>query len=329
MRRNPVASTGLEVTEVSFGGASIGNLYRTVSDDDAAGAIATAWHGGIRYFDTAPHYGLGLSERRLGIGLREHPRDEFVVSTKVGRLLVPNDAGPDEMDDGGFAVPAAHRRVWDFSRDGVRRSVDESLTRLGLDRIDMLFLHDPDDHWQQAVSEGFPALAQLRDEGVVRAIGAGMNQCEMLVAFLRETDMDVVMLAGRYTLLDQSALDELLPLCVEQGVAVVNVGVFNSGLLSKPDPHPGMMYDYHEAPADLVNRAMAIAAICRRYGVSLPTCAFQFGSAHPAVASTGMGAHDAQRVRDNLAMFNATIPNDLWAELVSAGLLRADAVVPT
>jgi D-threo-aldose 1-dehydrogenase len=332
MKRHLVASTGLAVTEVAFGGASIGNLYVAVSDDDAAAAVTAAWDGGIRYFDTAPHYGLGLSERRLGQTLRHYPRDEFVLSTKVGRLLVPNESASGDVGDDmatGFAVPATSRRVWDFSRDGVRRSIDESLTRLGLDHVDIAFLHDPDDHWQEAVSTGFPALAQLRDEGVVRAIGAGMNQWEMLAAFVRETDVDVIMLAGRYTLLDQSALETLLPLCVERGVAVVNVAVFNSGLLSKPDPQHGMRFNYEGAPDDLVDRAIAMAAICRRYDVTLPVCAFQFGSAHPAVVSTGMGASTAQRVRANLEMFNTPVPDDVWAELVSEGFLRPDAPTPS
>jgi D-threo-aldose 1-dehydrogenase len=332
MKRNLMGSTGLAVTEVAFGGASIGNLYVAGSDDDAAAAVAAAWDGGIRYFDTAPHYGLGLSERRLGETLSHYPRDEFVLSTKVGRLLVPNDVGSGDVADDmatGFAVPATSRRVWDFSRDGVRRSIDESLTRLGLDHVDIAFLHDPDDHWQQAVSTGFAALAELRDEGMVRAIGAGMNQWQMLEAFVRETDMDVVMLAGRYTLLDQSALETLLPLCVERGVSVVNVAVFNSGLLSKPDPERGMRYNYGDAPTDLVDRAIAMAAICRRHGVTLPVCAFQFGSAHPAVVSTGMGASTAQRVRANLEMFNTPVPADVWAELVSEGFLRPDAPTPS
>jgi D-threo-aldose 1-dehydrogenase len=328
VKRNRVGSTGLELTEICFGGSAIGNLYREVSDDEAAGAVNQAWECGVRYFDTAPHYGIGLSERRIGALLSERPRDEFVLSSKVGRLLVPNTGATGGLDDGGFAVPATHRRVWDFTRDGIRRSVEQSLIRLGLDRIDAVFMHDPDDHWTAAVGEGFAALAELRSEGVVHAIGAGMKQSQMLAAFVRETDMDLVMLAGRYTLLDQSALDELLPLCVARGVGVVNVGVFNSGLLSKPDPCAGMKYDYDDAPADLVDRAAAMAAICRRHGVTLPVAAIRFGAAHPAVLSTGIGARNAERVVDNIELFGTPIPPDLWTELKSAGLLRPDAPVP-
>jgi len=329
MNRNTVGSTGLALTEICFGGSSIGNLYREVTDDDAAGAIDYAWDAGVRYFDTAPHYGAGLSERRVGRSLRERPRDEFVLSTKVGRLLVPNTAGSDpDHEAAGFVVPPTHRRVWDFSRDGIRRSVEDSLSRLGLDRVDVLFMHDPDDHWAQAVGEGFPALAELRDEGVVGAIGAGMNQWQMLTSFVRETDMDLIMLAGRYTLLDQSSLDELLPLCTERGVGVVNVGIFNSGLLSKAEPRPGMNYNYAEAPVDIVDRAVQMAAICRRYGVLLPVAAIQFGTAHPAVVSTAIGARSAEQVRQNIEWFATPTPPEMWAELKSAGLIREDAPIP-
>jgi D-threo-aldose 1-dehydrogenase len=209
--RRQAGRTAAELTILSLGGAQIGNLYHAIDDDDATATVNEAWDSGIRYFDTAPHYGLGLSERRLGAALRTRPRHEYVVSTKVGRLLEPVPAGSGARDDQGFDVPATHRRVWDFSRDGVLRSVEASLQRLGLDRIDVLFLHDPDDHWRQAIDEAYPALAQLRDEGVVTAIGAGMNQAEMLADFVRHTDMDLIMLAGRYTLLEQGALDEFLP----------------------------------------------------------------------------------------------------------------------
>jgi D-threo-aldose 1-dehydrogenase len=318
----------LTLSPICFGGASVGNLYTAVSETQARDAIEAAWAGGIRYFDTAPHYGLGLSERRLGEALREHDRDEYVLSTKVGRLLVPAADGDTAMDDEGFAVPATHRRHWDFSRDGILRSVEASLGRLGLDRIDVLFLHDPDDHWRQAIEEGYPALAELRDQGVVRSIGAGMKQCQMLADFVRETDMDLVMLAGRYTMLDQSALDEILPLCLQRDVGVVNVGVFNSGLLSKPEPTAGMRYDYGAAPPDLIDRALKMAAVCRRYGVTLPTCAIQFGSAHPAIVSTAMGSGSAERVKQNLDMFSAEIPAGVWDDLVSEGLLRPDIPLP-
>ena len=314
------------VTPLSFGGAPIGNLYRETGDADARAAIDAAWRSGVRYFDTAPHYGLGLSERRLGEALSERPRDEYVISTKVGRLLVPGDDGPGLSE--GYAVRAGLRRRWDFSRDGVLRSLEGSLERLGLDRVDVLYLHDPDDHWEQAAGQAYPALAELRDQGVVRAIGAGMNQSEMLARFVRETDIDLIMLAGRYTLLEQGALDELLPLCVERGVGVIAVGVFNSGLLSRAWPERGAKYDYADAPVDLVERARALAAVCERHGVALPAAALQFPFAHPAVVSVGVGCRTAAQLERNVELFGAPVPGALWGELVAEGLLRADAPVP-
>lgn len=212
MRTRALGRTAVRVTELAYGAAGIGNLFRPVTDEEAAAAVDAAWDAGIRTFDTAPHYGLGLSERRLGAALRERPRDGYTVSTKVGRLLVPaEDGGPADDLAHGFAVPATLRRVWDFSADGVRRSLEASLERLGLDRVDVVLLHDPDDHADQALDEAYPALEQLRGEGVVGAIGVGMNQTALPARFLRETDIDVVLLAGRYTLLEQEGLTELLP----------------------------------------------------------------------------------------------------------------------
>jgi D-threo-aldose 1-dehydrogenase len=328
VKRNPVGDTGVTVTALSFGGAEIGNLYRAMSDADAFATVDAAWDAGMRYFDTAPHYGLGLSERRLGVALRDRPRDDYRVSTKVGRLLVADAEGDAGRVDDHFEVPATHRRVWDFSRDGVRRSVEESLVRLGLDRVDVLFLHDPDEHWRQAIDEGYPALAELRDQGVVGAIGAGMNQTSMLADFVRHADMDLLMLAGRYTLLEQGALDELLPLCAARSVAVVAVGVFNSGLLAVARPGPGARYDYAEAPAELVARANRIADVCERHGAALPAAALQFPLAHPAVVSVGVGCHGIAQVKANASRFKTPLPADLWAELRDEGLLRADAPVP-
>lgn len=251
MRRNRLGSSAVEVTELSFGAAAIGNLFTAVEPERAAAAVAAAWDEGVRYFDTAPHYGLGLSERRLGEALRDRPRDAYVLSTKVGRVLdpLPADAtgrGGDGLSE-GFAVPATHRRRWDFSADGVRRSIEDSLERLGLDRIDIVYLHDPDDHAETAFHEAYPELEKLRAQGVVGAIGAGMNQTAMLTRFLRDTDVDVVLCAGRYTLLDQSALNGLLPEAAARGRSVVVGGVFNSGLLA--DPRPGATYDYTAAPS--------------------------------------------------------------------------------
>jgi D-threo-aldose 1-dehydrogenase len=314
------------IGELSLGCAQLGNLYRDVSDDDALATVDAAWELGVRYFDTAPHYGLGLSERRLGVALRSRPRDDYVLSTKVGRLLEP--AAADRLDDEGYVVPATHRRVWDFSRDGIRRSLSESLDRLGLDRVDILYLHDPDDHWREVLDSGYPALDQLRAEGAVGAIGAGMNQSAMLADLVRHTDVDILMLAGRYTLLEQDSLDDLLPLCVERGVRVVAAGVFNSGLLAKAQPTEHAKYDYAEAPPELVARARAIAAICEHHGTTLPAAAIAFPLGHPAVVSVCVGARSATQVERNAALFREWIEPALWSELKSEGLLRADAPVP-
>jgi D-threo-aldose 1-dehydrogenase len=311
------------ITELGLGTSPFGNLFRETTDADAEAATATAWEGGIRYFDTAPHYGLGLAERRLGAALRERPRDApYVISTKVGRRLIPTPENADRQDDDGFAVPATHRREFDFSRDGILRSVGESLERLGLDDIDILYLHDPDEHWEHASTSGVAALIELRDQGVVRAIGAGMNQSAMLTEFVRRCDVDVVMLAGRYTLLDQSALSDLLPLAAVRGVAVVAAGVYNSGLLSREVVPNDAYYEYRPAPPELVARARSVADICTQHGVTLPQAAVQFPLRHPAVVSAVVGARDAAQAAGGLARYKAEIPDDLWSELEEAGHLR-------
>jgi D-threo-aldose 1-dehydrogenase len=322
---NSLGADGVPVSALSFGAAGIGNLYTEVTDEQAYDAVDAAWTSGIRYFDTAPHYGLGLSERRLGAALRDRPRAEYTVSTKVGRLLEPVDAGGDDLAD-GFAVPATHRRVWDFSADGVRRSLDASLERLGLDRVDIVYLHDPDDHAEQAFREGYPALEELRSQGVVGAIGAGMNQTEMLTRFVRETDVDVVLCAGRYTLLDHGALTGLLPAAQDRGTSVVIGGAFNSGLLA--DPRPGATYNYAVAPDELLDRALRLKEIAGRHGTSLRAAALAFPAAHPAVASVLAGARSAAEVRDCAERFAAPVPADFWRELRTEGLLPATAPVP-
>jgi D-threo-aldose 1-dehydrogenase len=321
MPRRTIASTPVALTEIGFGGSVIGNLYREVSDEEAAAAVAAAWDAGVRYFDTAPHYGLGLSERRLGAALRDRPRDQYVLSSKVGRLLVPNEA-PSGRDTDGFAVPDDLRRQWDFSRDGVLRSIEATLERTGTDRLDVVYVHDPDDHWRQAADEAVPTLAELRDQGVVGAIGAGMNQSAMLARFLRETAADVVMLAGRYTLLDQGALDDVLPAALEHGKSVVAVGVFNSGLLARDRPAEGMKYDYRDAPAHLVARAQAIAEVCEAHGTTLPAAAMAFPFTHPAVVNVTVGMRTAQQVARNIELYRASVPDRLWADLRSRDLLR-------
>lgn len=315
----------IDVTPLGLGCAPLGNLYQAISDETATETVEAAWAAGIRYFDTAPHYGLGLSERRLGAALAGLPRDEYVLSTKVGRILEPNPAGASEPDDQIFEVPAAYTRRWDFSRDGVLRSLEDSLERLGLDRVDIAYVHDPDDHFEEAVLGALPALVELRRQGVLKAIGVGMNQTPMLTEFIRKCDVDVIMMAGRYTLLDQPALDELLPLCQERGVSVIAAGVFNGGILATATP--GTKYDYSDAPAELVAKASRIAEVCERHGVELPDAAMALPAAHPAVASVVVGAHDAEQIRANVARARVEVPAALWAELIAEGLLRPDAVV--
>jgi D-threo-aldose 1-dehydrogenase len=323
----PVGRSVLRLTEVSLGGAQLGNLYRAITDEQAVATVDAAWERGIRYFDTAPHYGLGLSERRLGTALAGRPRSEYVLSTKVGRRLEPLSP-PGELDDEGFDVAATHRRVWDFSRDGVLRSLEESLQRLGVDGVDIVYLHDPDEYRREVLQTAYPALEELRAQGVVSAIGAGMNQVAMLADFARHTDMEVLMLAGRYTLLEQSALDDLLRVCERRGVGIVAAGVFNSGLLASRAPADGAKYDYDDAPQALVLAAQRIAEICERHGTSLPAVALAFPLAHPAVLSVCVGARSREQIERNIGLYRLGVPAAVWRELKEEGLLRPDAPVP-
>lgn len=330
MRVTKVGRNEVPVARLGFGGAAIGGLYTAVADEAAVATVDAAWDTGVRYFDTAPHYGLGLGEQRLGRALAGRPRSEYTISTKVGRLIESNP-DPDaaaKRDPDGFDLPATLRRRWDFSRDGVRRSLDDSLRRLGLDRVDLVLLHDPDNHREDAFAQAYPALHELREQGVVDAIGVGMNQWQMLADFVRETDVDVVLLAGRYTLLDQSALDELLPLCAGRGVAVLIGGAFNSGLLATPRPRPGATYDYAAAAPELIARAERIADVCERHGATLPQAALAFPLAHRAVAGILVGARSPEEALANAALVDAPVPDALWADLVAEGLLRADAPTP-
>jgi D-threo-aldose 1-dehydrogenase len=326
-----LGGTGVEVTELGFGAAPIGNLYKEVPDEQAAQTVAAAWDAGARYFDTAPHYGIGLAERRLGAALAGYPREEYMVSTKVGRLLVPNERGGTDIDN-GFAVPATLRRQWDFSADGVRRSLDESRERLGLDRIDIVLIHDPEesDDPEGAIAYAATELARLRDAGEIGAFGVGSKQVQILHRFVNETDIDAIMLAGRYTLLEQPALDALLPDCEKRGVSVLNVGVFNSGLLAKDWPEDDGHYEYGTAPAQTLERARGIASVCKEYGTTLPHAALLFAGAHPTVASVVVGAsRPAHFARNAELLASPPPPPQMWEELVSRGLLRPDAPVPT
>jgi D-threo-aldose 1-dehydrogenase len=314
----------LDLDRLGYGAAAVGNLYRAVDDDTARHLLDAAWDAGIRYYDTAPHYGLGLSECRLGEMLRRRPREEFVVSTKVGRLLVPDPDGAGRRDDDLFEVPADSRRVWDFSESGVRRSLEDSLGRLGLDRVDVLYLHDVErSDWEldEAIDSGIAALARLRDEGLVRAVGIGSSDLGAVERAVRTEAIDLVMLPGRYTLLEAPAQDVVLPLCQERGVGVVNVAVFNSGLLATPEPSEASHYEYRQAPPDKLRRAQELARACREVGVELPTAALQFSARHPTVVSVVVGADTPVQIQENAARMRQPVPEELWETLAERGLL--------
>jgi len=306
--RRPVGRRGIEITRLGLGCAPLGNLYDALDDDAAHAVVDAAWEAGIRYFDVAPLYGSGLAEERLGRALVGRPRDELVVSTKVGRRLRP-EAHPPE---GIFAVDRALAPVFDYSADGVRRSLDESLHRLGLDRVDIVLVHDPDDHQEEALAGAFPALVDLRDQGVVRAIGAGMNQWQALDRFVHEADLDVVLVAGRVTLLDRSATDALLPRCAQTGTAVVVGGVFNSGVLAGD---ARQSFDYLPAPAEVVTEVARLRAVCEGHGVPLGAAALQLPLRHPAVTGVLIGARSADELATDLGWAAVDVPDALWDEL--------------
>jgi D-threo-aldose 1-dehydrogenase len=305
-------ANGIRLTRLGLGGAPLGGLFAAVTADDAAATLQLAWQSGVRYFDTAPLYGSGLAEERLGRFLAGVPRDTVTVSTKVGRLLLPDPGA--RADTGYHGHPL--KPSFDFSRDGVRRSLEDSLGRLGITYADIVFLHDPDDHWRQAVEQAYPALAELRSAGVVRSIGVGMNQAPMLARFVRETDIDCVLLAGRYTLLDTEAGHDLLPLCAERNVPVIAAGVFNSGILAYADPAAN--YDYTTAPAAVVAQAQLIQRTCARRGVPLGAAAIQFPLRHPAVASVLIGARSPAELRADLAWYHHDIPPSTWSAITTA-----------
>ena len=310
MDQRTLGRCGLKVTRLGLGCAPIGNLFSAVSDVDAAATIDAAWAAGVRLFDTAPAYGHGLSEQRLGRALAHHDRDSYVLASKVGRLLrPPSGTAPPTMFVG--APPLVPTPA--FSRDDVLRSIEESLVRLSVDRLDIVHVHDPDDHEDEALSDAFPTLVRLRDEGVIRAVGCGMNQAEMLDRFVERVDLDCVLLAGRYTLLDRRGADQLLPRCAERGVGVIIGGVFNSGLLIDPDIN--QTYDYAPAQEAVVERARAMRSACHRHGVALADAAIQFALNHPAVSTVVVGARSATELRTDVDAAHVTIPPMLWDEL--------------
>ncbi|MCA3640803.1 MAG: aldo/keto reductase [Hyphomicrobiales bacterium] len=310
-----------QLSPLGLGTAPLGGLYSPVSDDDAHRVIEAAWAHGVRFFDTAPMYGNGSAERRLGAALQGKPRDSYVLATKVGRLLRLPSAPKGE--DAYYKGTPPERPVFDFSYDGVMRSFEESLARLGLDRIDILHIHDPDAHEAEAMAGAYRALDRLRAEGAIKAVGAGMNQWEMLARFAEAGAFDCFLLAGRYTLIDQSALATLLPICERRGVRIIAGGVYNSGLLA--DPKPGAKFNYDDAPPEMIARAHRLATVCRSHGVQLKAAAIQFPAFHPAVKSILTGARSVAELNENVAMTEAAISAELWDELKSEGLIAKDA----
>jgi D-threo-aldose 1-dehydrogenase len=330
--------TGIEVTALGFGAAPIGGFRATIPEAEAQSLLDAAWDGGVRYFDTSPFYGYGRSELRVGHALRQRPRQDFVVSTKIGRVmhpLRPGEAPPGGMRQGGLPgfVPA-----FDYSYDGVMRSLEQSCLRMGLSRIDILLIHDIDfwtigdrdvleDRFRTVMEGGYRALHELRAAGVIGAIGCGLNDAEMCLRFARAGDFDCMLLAGRYTLLEQGALTAFLPYCATRGMSVIVGGPFNSGILAG-EVKDGAPYDYAAAPPEIVTRARRIEATCRRHAVPLPAAALQFVLAHPVVCSVIPGALSRAEVEQNLAHLRRAIPAALWRDLAAEGLLDPAAPLP-
>ncbi len=324
----------LDVTPFAFGTAPVGNIFREIDEQTSDAMFQEAWDAGVRYYDTAPMYGHGLSELRTGYSLRWKNRDDFVLSSKVGRRLVP--AKRSEIDFAPWNNAAPFAVEFDYSYDGTMRAFEDSLQRLALERMDICFIHDIDvftrgdeqpEVFKQAMDGSWKALSKLRDEGVVKAIGVGVNEWEVCHEALKQRDFDCFLLAGRYTLLEQESLDKFLPLCEERNAAVVVGGGFNSGILATGAVE-GAKYNYAPAPADIMDKVSKIEAVCRDHGVPLPAAALQFVVAHPAVPSFCAGTRTVEQLRKNLEWFSHPIPADFWAELKHKGLLREDAPVP-
>lgn len=304
--------TGVEISRLSLGTAAIGGLYTSVSDEDCTETILTAVDNGMNFIDTAPHYGKGTSERRIGRALAGRDRSTFVISTKIGRLLVPSTT---DIDDFFMDADNTVERKFDFSASGVRQSLEGSLERLGMDSVEVLFIHDPDENADAAIIEAYPELDRMRSEGIIKAIGVGMNQCETPTRVIKETDIDMVLIAGRYSLLDQRALIELLPTAVERNVDIIAAGVFNSGILA--NPVKGATYDYVPASDELLAKALRIREVLDGHQVSLTSAALQFPLRHPAVKSVLVGCRSAAEVKTNIDAFNLPIENKVWDDLVS------------
>ena len=325
LEKKILGSSGLSVTRLGLGCAPLGDLYGSISDEQASEVVRRAVSLGLNLIDTAPLYGSGKSEKRVGQGLADMPRDSYILATKVGRVLEPSEG----VDRGQeiFENPPPFVPVFDFSYDGVMRSFDESLERLGVDRIDILHIHDPDDHYEEAIGNAYPALDKLRSEGVISGVSAGMNQWEMLARFARSGEFDCFLLAGRYSLLDQSSLDELLPLCLEKNVGIMAGGTYNSGILAK-GAQKGAKYNYADAPSEILEKAQGLEVVAQRHQVSLKAASSQFVLAHPAITTIIPGTRQPDRVNENFQLLQEEIPVDFWAELKAENLIRKDAPVP-
>jgi D-threo-aldose 1-dehydrogenase len=332
--RRRLGRTSVEVTDYGFGGAPFGNLFKAIPEEDVRALFAGVWDAGFRFFDTAPLYGFGLSEHRFGDFLRHKPRDSFVLSTKVGRLLVPDDGDNPDRPNWDDALP--FKVKWDYSYDGIMRSFEDSLQRLGMDRVDVLLMHDigtvthgarNDELFPIAMSGGAKAMDRLRSEGVVKAIGLGVNEWQVCEAAMDHMNWDCFLLAGRYTLLEQEALDSFLPRCLEEGASIIVGGAFNSGILAT-GAVPGAKYNYEPAPQPILDRVARIQAVCDRHGVPLPAAALQFPLTHPAVATVIPGMARPHELAANLDLLRTPIPAALWTDLKAEGLMRMDAPTP-
>jgi D-threo-aldose 1-dehydrogenase len=312
---------------LGLGCAAMGNLYREVTDDQARETFEAAWNAGVRLYDVAPHYGLGVAEQRLGELLATVARDDVLVSTKVGRLLEHDAGGENAPDTQGFAVSTDLRRVIDFSGDGVLRSVEDSLSRLNLERLDIVLLHDPDDHIEEAMAAAYPALERLRAEKLVQAIGVGTNRSAVAERFVRDSDIGVVLIAGRWTLLDQSAGESLLPLCLARGVDVLVGGVLNSGILGDEHPDESSRYNYRPVQPEVLTRAQALAAACAAQGLSLPHSATAFAARHPAVTAVLVGARSASEVQTAVDALRGDLDQATLDALAAVG--RGEVVAPS
>jgi D-threo-aldose 1-dehydrogenase len=332
---------GLPVSVIGFGAAPLGDLYAKLEESTVQATLEAALRAGVTLIDTSPHYGNGLAEHRCGTALRGVPRDSFVLSTKVGRWMNPlgrATQAPADVESPGFAGGLPHASMVDYSYDGTLRSFEQSLLRLGLDRIDILLIHDVDvwthgaaaveTRFREAMEGSYRALARLREEGTLKAIGVGLNEAPMCERFAKAGDFDTMLLAGRYSLLEQPALDGFMSLARQKGIGVMLGGVFNSGILAT-GPVPGAHYNYRPAPPDILAKVGRIEAVCQAHRVSLADAALQFPLGHEAVASLVLGAVKPQEIERNLASLSAAIPASLWSDLKAEGLLRQDAPVPT